>query len=66
MGAEGNISFSGPERMKALLLLQEILLCSLPCPSQFPLELPKGLFGAAEGLVYLIQKDLSFSSPVMF
>lgn len=45
---------------------EEGVLCSLPCPSQSPLELPKGLFGSAEALVYLIQKDLSFSSPIMF
>ena len=45
---------------------EEGVLCFLPCPSQSPLELTKGLFGSAEALVYLIQKDLSFSSIIMF
>lgn len=46
--------------------VEERLLCSLSCPSQAPLELPKGLFGSTEALVYLVQKDLSSSSPIMF
>lgn len=45
---------------------EEGVLCCLPCPSQSPLELPKGLFGSTEALVYLIQKDFSVSSPLMF
>lgn len=53
-------------RHSAFASAEEGLLCSLPCPSQSPLELLKGLFGNEEALVYLIQKDLSFSSPIMF
>lgn len=54
------------EGKQSSVFTEEGILYSLPCPSQFPLELPKGPFGCSEALVYLIQKDLSFSSPIMF
>lgn len=54
---EGKHSFASAEESTIVLLTMSLSVST---------QTSKGLFGSAEALVYLIQKELSFSSLIMF